>query len=44
MPHHERFNSVLFSTLLIDNTYGNQEPTGKVEISAVVVGLVDSYA
>ena len=37
-------NSVLFSILLIDNTYGNHEHAGKGEISAVEVGLVDSDA
>lgn len=32
----------LFSKLLIFNTYGNHTPAGKVEISAVGVGLADS--
>jgi hypothetical protein len=36
-------SSIHFSTLLIYNSFGNHEPEAKVEISAIGVGLADSY-
>ena len=35
--------SIHFSTLLIYNSFGNRKQAAKVEISASVVGLADSY-
>jgi hypothetical protein len=36
--------SILHSTLLIYNTYGNHKQAAKVEISAIGVRLAGSYA
>ena len=35
--------SIHFSTLLIYNSFGNRKQAAKVEISAIGVGLADSY-